>query len=321
MPMGIAVGAVEDRGERRTVVVAGEEYGFLDDLDPQAPRDSRALIAGWAQWRDGLVDAAARSHDRPRWRPVGEARWLAPVEGVKVICVGANYHDHVAEMEGPAGISTAPAPFPFSFLKPDTALTGSGTVVRHPAYGSKLDWEAELAVVVGDPAADGDPLEAVFGYTILNDLSLRDFIPFPHALGLDAVVSKGFDGAAPIGPWVTPAEYVPDPQDLSVRLAVNGETMQDGSTRNMIFGVRELVAHFARVMTLRPGDVIATGTPAGVGAGRRPPRFLTPGDEIAITIGQLGCLRTSIGEPTAIEPLLASHRDSPGPADSERSRH
>jgi 2-keto-4-pentenoate hydratase/2-oxohepta-3-ene-1,7-dioic acid hydratase in catechol pathway len=198
-------------------------------------------------------------------------------------------------------------PFPFSFLKPTTSLAGSGATVVRPAYGRALDWEAELAVVIGDgSAASGpDPLAAVFGYTIVNELSLRDFYPFPHVLGLDAVVSKGFDGAAPMGPWITLAEDVPDPQSLAIKLTLNGEVMQDSSTAKMIFSVRDLIAHYGRVLTLEPGDVLATGTPSGVGAGRRPPRFLRGGDDVEVCIGDLGCLRTTISEPAGDDLLLA----------------
>jgi 2-keto-4-pentenoate hydratase/2-oxohepta-3-ene-1,7-dioic acid hydratase in catechol pathway len=232
-------------------------------------------------------------------------RWCPPLRPGKLLCVGANYHDHVAEMDGPAGLTTPPAPFPFSFLKPSSALVGHDREVAIPAYGRKLDWEAELAVVIGDGAAAGgaDPLAAVFGYTILNDLSLRDFLPFPHALGLDAVASKGFDGAAPMGPWIAHAEPRDDPSALGVKLLVNGELMQDGSTANMIFNVAELIAHFARVLTLEPGDVIATGTPAGVGAGRTPQRFLSPGDRVEARIEGLGSLETTITAPERVTSL------------------
>ena len=263
--------------------------------------DVLTLVRDWPSWEPRLRDLARAS------AVVGfdAVRWLPPLVPRKLLCVGSNYHDHVAEMTGPAGLEDRPAPFPYSFLKPDTTLVGSGATVARPGYGHKLDWEAELAVVIGDPAhaAGDDPLRAVFGYTILNDLSLRDFLPFPHTLGLDAVVSKGFDGAAPIGPWITPAADVPDPQNMPIRLRINGELQQDSSTANMIFGIAELVRHYARVMTLLPGDVIATGTPAGVGAGRQPPRFLVAGDRIEITIGDLGTLRTAITAPVREESL------------------
>ncbi len=163
-----------------------------------------------------------------------------------------------------------------------------------PGFADKVDWEAELAVVVGPHDPDGDPMDAVFGYGVINDLSVRDYFPFPHALGLDALVNKGFDGAAPMGPWIVPASEVPDPQDLAVSLRVNGELKQSSTTANMIFGVREIMTHYLKVFTLAPGDVLATGTPAGVGAGRRPQEFLREGDVVEAEVAGIGVVRTTM---------------------------
>lgn len=305
MTTGPRIGAVQDSGGARAVLVLDQEVGFVDELVEGAPTDVRELIAGWERWGDHVLEVGGSAVPSGRLRAAADVSWLAPVTPHKLLCVGSNYHDHIAEMDGPAGLTSRPAPFPYSFLKPLTTLTGSGRSVAHPSYGRKLDWEAELAVVIGDASSAGgpEPLDAVFGYTILNDLSLRDFIPFPHALGLDALVSKGFDGAAPMGPWITLAADVPDPQALGIQLSINDELMQDSSTAQMIFDVPALIAHYARVLTLEPGDVIATGTPAGVGAARRPPRFLSPGDEIAARIEGLGSLTTMITAPTADERL------------------
>ena len=286
-------------GERRVAVAIDGVVVDLAAALPDAPTTVVALIAAWDAWSERIaaLDASAPTCRFDAFAP--------PVDAGKVICVGANYYDHVAEMAGPAGLAITDDPFPFGFLKPGTALAGHDEPVYLPSWAHKVDWEAELALVIGPPVADdADPLDAVFGYTITNDLSARDFLPFPHALGLDALVSKGFDGAAPIGPWITPAAAVADPADLPVRLTVNGEVMQDSSTAQLIFGLREIVGHYRRVMTLRPGDVIATGTPAGVGAGRRPPRFLAPGDVVEVTIGDLGTLRTPIAAAAAGAPTL-----------------
>ena len=287
--------------------VAVLDHGYLplrELLDDEPPDRLIELVRDWSRHREALRSAYTTVADRDL-RPLEAATWLPPLRPGKILCVGSNYHDHVAEMTGPAGLSVRPQPFPFTFLKPSTSLAGSGAEVRRPSYGHKLDWEAELAVVVGDPSLLGgdDPLRAVFGYAILNDLSLRDFIPFPHTLGLDAVVSKGFDGAAPFGPWITLAEDVPDPQELQIGLSVNGEVMQNGTTENMIFDVRQLLEHYAGVLTLEPGDVIATGTPAGVGAARSPQRFLAAGDRVEASISGLGTLVTLIGEPISDRPL------------------
>jgi 2,4-didehydro-3-deoxy-L-rhamnonate hydrolase len=306
MTTGLRIGTVQDEGNARAVLVLDGGVCFLDEAVPGAPADVRGLIAGWDHWGAEVMAVAHSPAPGSTLRPVTHVHWLAPLTPRKLLCVGSNYHDHVAEMDGPAGVTSRPAPFPYSFLKPVTALVGSGQSVARPSYGRKLDWEIELAVVIGDPAAatGPDPLAAVFGYTILNDLSLRDFIPFPHALGLDVVVSKGFDGAAPTGPWITLAADVPDPQALGLQLSINGEVMQNSSTAQMIFDVAALISHYVRVLSLEPGDLIATGTPAGVGAARPSGgRFLAPGDEIEARIDGLGTLTTSIGPPVADEPL------------------
>jgi 2-keto-4-pentenoate hydratase/2-oxohepta-3-ene-1,7-dioic acid hydratase in catechol pathway len=286
------LGVARVDGEETTVAAYGERIVSVAQLlGDDAPGSTRELIASWPRLAPRLANSSsAPSVDQ------GSLVWEPPVMPGKLLCVGANYRDHIAEMVRAGGPNIGPTPFPFSFLKPGSALVGDGVEVAFPSYGQKLDWEAELAVVIGDPAsAEHDPLAAVFGYTILNDLSLRDFVgPFPHPLGLDAVISKGFDGAAPMGRWITLADRVGEPTGMSVQLHVNGEQMQESSTDEMIFSVAELVSYYARVLSLEPGDVIATGTPAGVGAGKQPPRFLAPGDEIEIEIERLGTLRTPI---------------------------
>jgi 2,4-diketo-3-deoxy-L-fuconate hydrolase len=286
---------VQDGVRARPVAVGRHEVRFLDTIAEAFPSDLRSLIVDWPRWRGLVLDADVADHSLP----VEQAQWLPPVVPRKLLCVGTNYRDHVREMDVAFGMQTPDPPFPYSFQKPPTSLVGSGATVPQPSFGKQLDWEVELAVVIGDPgAAKGpDPLRAVFGYSILNDLSLRDYIPFPHVLGLDALVAKGFDGAAPMGPWITLAEHVADPGALKIGLSVNGEVMQDSSTAEMIFDVPALITHYARILTLEPGDVIATGTPAGVGAGRRPPRFLAPGDRVRARIEGLGELDTTIAEP------------------------
>lgn len=317
MPNVPRFATVDVGGVPTGVLVVRQKTAVIAELVPGAPRDITGLVAAWSTWRSAVLDAAlalADGSDDGPYLGVADAAWLPPLSPGKVLCVGSNYHDHVQEMAGPAGLAVRRAPFPFSFLKPSTALIGSGRSVPLPSYGTQLDWEAELAVVIGDPTQAGgdDPLAAVFGYTMLNDLSLRDFVPFPHTLGLDAVVSKGFDGAAPIGPWITLAEDVPDPQDLDIRLSINGEVQQDGSTASMIFGVADLIRHYAKVLTLEPGDVIATGTPAGVGAARTPPRWLNAGDFVEVRISGLGTLETTLAErrPGATIDLLSPAPDA-----------
>lgn len=291
----VRLGRVFAEGREQPVA---EINGAVAAIEPRALPNPSTRTRLTAQ----TVGEALRGGDVRVLAP-GSFEWLTPVKPSKLICVGTNYHDHIAEMQGPATISATPPPWPFGYLRPASALVGSGQIVRLPSYAEKVDWQAELAIVIGDAtgAHGTDPLEAVCGYTIMNGLSVRDFLPFPHALGLDAIVAKGFDGAAPMGAWLTPAELVGDPNALSIELRVNGRVKQRSSTAQMIFGVGAIVRHFAQIMTLEPGDVIATGTPAGVGAGRVPPEYLKAGDLVEIEIERLGRLATPIA--MASEPL------------------
>jgi 2,4-didehydro-3-deoxy-L-rhamnonate hydrolase len=271
-------------GDRDGLVVEHDgRVSWLDDLPGVPDRlDLAELIARWKELSPAIERAADGQLDS-----VEEGlSLLAPLMPPKLICVGANYASHNAEMLGEVR-----DPFPFAFLKPPTtAVVSDGAVVPLPAYANEVDYEAELALVMAGPGE-------VFGYTVLNDLSTRDWVPGTSPLGIDWLVSKCFDGSAPLGPWVTPRRFVPDPDDLRLRLWVNDELRQDASTSGMVFGVEQIVRHVSRVLTIEPGDVIATGTPDGVGAGRKPPVWLGAGDRIRIEIELLGVLETTIGPP------------------------
>lgn len=286
------------RGESGDLAVV-ERGGKLLPLDlftgsKDAHADLSFVLGDWAHWsaalpgkfdqaqfdRDG-IDAATAA-----FRP------LLAAPG-KIVCIGANYHDHIAEMP----IPVTPT-YPFSFLKPaNNTLRGSGEPVAAPRNVEMFDWEAELAVVIGKRArhvSAADALSIVAGYCNFNDLSARDWLANRPGVGVDWVRHKAFDGFAPIGPYMLPAEFVPDPQNLAIRLSVNGVLKQDSVTGKMVYGVAEIIEHLTSIMTLEPGDIIATGTPAGVSHGRQPPEYLKPGDEIRITIGDLGELVTPI---------------------------
>jgi len=231
---------------------------------------------------------------------------LAPVRSPrKLICAGANYVDHLREM----GIAELPPGMePYFFLLPPTSIAGPGDVVVIPADpGARVDWEAELAVVIGVPGrdiAERDALGHVAGYTIMNDVSARGYHgrsnPLAPPFAYDWLSSKGRDTFCPLGPAITPSWFVADPQDLPIRLWRNGELEQDGSTRDMIFGVRRLIAAASAVMTLEPGDVIATGTPAGVGVAQG--KALADGDVVRVEIGGLGVLENAVrvGSPVPV---------------------
>ncbi len=203
----------------------------------------------------------------------------------KLVCAGLNYADHAAEAGMPV-----PAE-PVLFLKPSSAVCGPADDVQIPRGSQKTDWEVELGVVIGTRAKyvdESDALGHVAGYCIANDVSEREFQL--ERLG-QWDKGKGHDTFAPIGPWLVTRDEVPDPQALSLWLDVNGNRCQRGNTQTMVFGVRALVAYISRFMTLEPGDVICTGTPPGVGLGRKPPVFLKPGDVMTLGIDGLGTQR------------------------------
>jgi 2-keto-4-pentenoate hydratase/2-oxohepta-3-ene-1,7-dioic acid hydratase in catechol pathway len=210
----------------------------------------------------------------------------------KIICVGLNYRDH-AEEQG-----TELPSAPLLFAKWPNALIGPGEPIVIPPATTRVDYEAELGVVIGArvrDASEGNALEAVRGYLCVNDVSARD-LQFADG---QWTRGKSVDTFCPIGPRLVAAEEVPDPQALTIRCVLNGEVVQDSTTANMIFSVAEVIAYASRTMTLEPGDLLATGTPAGVGVFRDPPVFLQDGDEVTIEIERLGALTNPVQAETA----------------------
>lgn len=271
----------------------------------EPPASLMQMMDQWPYWQAFLsqvvdyVFAPGVTDEFPGRLYADELRWRAPLRYPrKLICLGTNYRDHIAEMSGGSG---KPPAQPYSFLKPPTTtLIGSGEPFVLPTFAAMLDWEVELAVIIGRKAhqVQGDEAMAcIAGYSILNDLSARDWLAQPTPVGINWVMSKAFDGAAPMGPLITPAPFVADPQNLRLTLTVNGQVKQDSTTGNMVFGVRAIIEHLATIMTLEPGDVIATGTPAGVGFARKPPERLKAGDVVVAEIEGLGRLETPVREP------------------------
>jgi 2,4-didehydro-3-deoxy-L-rhamnonate hydrolase len=210
----------------------------------------------------------------------------------KIICVGLNYRDH-AEEQG-----TELPSAPLLFAKWPNALIGPGEPIVIPPATTRVDYEAELGVVIGArvrDASEGNALEAVRGYLCVNDVSARD-LQFADG---QWTRGKSVDTFCPIGPRLVAAEEVPDPQALKIRCVLNGEVVQDSTTANMIFSVAEVIAYASRTMTLEPGDLLATGTPAGVGVFRDPPVLLQDGDEVTIEIERLGALTNPVQAETA----------------------
>ena len=220
---------------------------------------------------------------------LGEARLHAPiVRPAKIICIGLNYEDHAAETgrEIPEK--------PVVFAKYPNTVIGPGQTIRIPLITTQVDYEAELVVVIGRAAKnvpEEEALDYVFGYTNGNDVSSRDL---QFSEGGQWTRSKSLDTFAPIGPYIATRDEIPDPQGLSIRCVLNGEVVQDGTTSKMIFSVAELISFLSTGMTLVPGDVIFTGTPAGVGFVRDPELFMQPGDEVTVEIEGLDALTNPV---------------------------
>jgi len=222
--------------------------------------------------------------------PLSEAVLLAPIAfPPKIICLGLNYVDHAAET------NKAVPDEPVIFMKPHTTIIGPNQNIIKPRIVHELDYEGELAIIIGKKAKNITTSEAakhIFGYTILNDISARDY-QFKDG---QWTRGKSFDTFAPTGPSITTANQVKSPANLAVRTWVNSELRQNSTTRNMAFSVTEIVHHLSRVMTLEPCDIIATGTPAGVGFAMKPPRYLQNGDVIRIEIQEIGVLENTVEE-------------------------
>jgi 2-keto-4-pentenoate hydratase/2-oxohepta-3-ene-1,7-dioic acid hydratase in catechol pathway len=221
----------------------------------------------------------------PRTLPLveGNPRLGPCVAGTgKFICIGLNYSDHAAETG-----ATVP-PEPIIFMKASSAIVGPNDEVTIPRGSEKTDWEVELGVVIGKTAkyvTEAEALDYVAGYCVTNDVSER---AFQTERSGQWTKGKSCDTFGPLGPWLVTKDEVPDPQNLGMWLKVNGETMQDGSTKTMVYGVAFLVSYLSQFMSLHPGDVISTGTPPGVGMGLKPPRYLKAGDVVELGIEGLG---------------------------------
>jgi 2,4-diketo-3-deoxy-L-fuconate hydrolase len=242
---------------------------------------------------DQLAPAALdrlRKLDPASLPPVtGTPRLGVPLANIgKLVCIGLNYHDHANETGNPIPKE------PVVFMKATSSLTGPNDDVVLPKAATKGDWEVELGIVIGSTAqyvAEHDALKYVAGYCIVNDVSER---AFQMERGGQWTKGKSCDTFAPVGPWLVTADEIPDPQALDLVCEVSGQVMQKGTTRNMIFNCAKIVSYLSHFMTLAPGDVIPTGTPAGVGLGMKPPRFLKPGDTMRLTVSGLGEQRQKV---------------------------
>lgn len=251
-------------------LLEGGEIADLPGLDPQLPpalNDALPTLRGYAP------PAATR-----KTVSLSDVTLLPVIPSPqKIICIGVNYADHAAET------GQAPPPYPTVFAKFANTLAASGDPIVLPSASTMPDYEGELAVVIGRPGrqiTEPDALDYVAGYTAFNDVSARDF----QGHTSQWTMGKSPDTFGPLGLALLTADEIPDPQKLELRTTVNGEVLQQASTADMVFTVRQLIAYLSQTMTLLPGDVIATGTPSGIGAARTPPRFLRPGDTVVISI-------------------------------------
>lgn len=302
----VEIGASIDRGprvgallsEREQVLDFASAFEDYNRIRPFAPDQVLSWLDMEGQWFDrarALYDELESNqvrveelHEKGFVHQTGDVRLLAPVPRPgKLICIGLNYRDHAAE-------SNMPIPErPVVFSKFTTAVIGSGQPVVVPPTSSQVDYEAELAVVIGRRAKHISPeraLDCVLGYTNLNDVSARDF---QFADG-QWQRGKSCDTFAPMGPYIATTDEIADPHILPIKLRLNGQTMQNSKTDQLIFGVPELIAFLSETITLEPGDVIATGTPPGVGFARKPPVFLKAGDVMEVEIEGLGVLSNPI---------------------------
>jgi 2-keto-4-pentenoate hydratase/2-oxohepta-3-ene-1,7-dioic acid hydratase in catechol pathway len=260
-------------GEKPGLILDGEVFDLSGSFSVLQPRPPSLAD----------IEAIAAVPAKVLTRAPKDAVLGPPLRGIgKIIGVGLNYHDHAKEVGLPLPKE------PTLFLKATSALCGPADDLVMPREAKSVDWEVELGVVIGKPGvyiAERDALDHVLGYCIGIDFSERDF---QYNRGGQGFKGKSSDTFAPLGPFLATSDEIVDPQKLSMRLSVNGELKQSGSTRDMIYSVAELVSYISRFMSLQPGDVILTGTPAGVGHGQKPPVFLQPGDVVTASIEGLG---------------------------------
>jgi len=282
------------------IVAANRLFDFKEILGCEDWSDSLELLRDWDLAAPRLANFAGRTAPEAG-RDLASIRLLAPIAiPGEIFCAGANYIDHVAEMNQAMNHVATPTfkelgEKPWHFIKSSrSAVIGPGDPIRIPKYCAELDWEIELAVIIGRSGRDitrSDALDYVAGYAVANDLSLRpavhrDAISIGSPFHYDFLSAKSFDGACPFGPAITPASAIADPHALRMKLWVNGALMQDSSTAQMMFGIDEQIEMLSSRLTLHPGDVILTGTPAGVGVARG--LSLKPGDEVRMWIERIG---------------------------------
>jgi len=280
----------ERDGAPRLGLLLGERVVDLAEASAgKLPADMLELIEAGPE---ALEQARRLTGAEADSRPLGETRLLAPIPKPRrnLVCVGLNYAEHAAESRVTQGLPEHPV----YFTKPPTAVIGPETPIPwHGHVSRRVDWEVELVAVIGRRGRDipeEQALDYVFGYTVGNDVTARDL----QARHQQWYKGKGLDGFCPLGPWIVTADELGDPQQVRLKLRVNGEEKQNAGTDGMIFGVAKLIAVWSLGMTLEPGDLLMTGTPSGVGFARKPPEYLQPGDVVEAEIDGIGVLRNPV---------------------------
>jgi 2-keto-4-pentenoate hydratase/2-oxohepta-3-ene-1,7-dioic acid hydratase in catechol pathway len=288
-------------GPRAGLVIGEEVFDAAKLTGKPAYATVMSILADWKAAEGALKKAAAgAAKSRAKRQPLKKTKLLAPIKGsVAIYCAGANYADHAAAMAAREGNPPPPDPHeqglkPFHFLKAPGTIVDPSAAIRISHYAKAMDWEIELAAVIGRPAKDVPKEKAlgyVAGYMVSNDLSARDRgrrdgVAPTSPFKMDWLKHKSFQDSCPIGPWIVPASDIPDPQNLGLKLWVNGELKQDSHTAKMLFTLAEQIEHLSINMTLYPGDLILTGTPSGTGA--ESATFLKAGDVVKLWIENIG---------------------------------
>ena len=308
--MGYKLLSYRQGGQPRAGLLVHEQvYDAAQVTGENAFTSVMGIVGDWQRAQPLLQAATARitAGTSGQGQPLADVKLLAPLLYPGAIYgAGANYLDHIREMERAQNMPKGPTmkemcETPWHFIKsPRSTIVGPGSVVRLPAFSKTVDWEIELVAVIGRTASQvsvASALDYVAGYTIANDLSARDAMlreknPPSSPFRFDWVAHKSFDGSCPIGPWITPAHDIGDPHKVGLKLWVDGELMQDSNTNQMVFDVAEQVAAISSRVTLHPGDLILTGTPAGVGMPRKV--FLKPGQTVKLWIENIGEMSHSL---------------------------
>lgn len=289
------VGLVDQEGTKVLLLNPAEEARIGKKFFPSSLQECITLGKTFINQVQGLLDWVENSGQAASFYiPIEAVTLLAPIPkpSKNIFCVGKNYAEHAIEMGSEADI---PEHIMVFTKAPTTVIGPNETILNHQNVTNQLDYEGELAVIIGKKGRGikkEEALDYIFGYTILNDVTARDL----QSRHKQFFIGKSLDTTCPMGPWIVHKSMIENPNRLSIHTVVNGEVRQNSNTENFIFPIEEIISVLSAGMTLEPGDIIATGTPAGVGKGFKPPKFLSPGDQMEVTIEKIGTLKNFIQE-------------------------